>query len=114
MTRYRRRPVLVHTTVDAVELWSRAKRLKLNVLKCDWVSSISLLGSNLAFNKTPVILGVDRTLSFGPRWMLLKRRWALTLVNVYYRYFVWFGTKVNTYHTFASVGGAVVRHSLTT
>ena len=81
---------MVQAAVDAVEMWSRGKKLKLNAAKCEasffsndtgeakWAPSISLLGTTLAFNKTPTFLGVvfDRTLSFGPRWKRCKRRWG--------------------------------------
>jgi len=79
---------MVQAAVDAVELWSRAKKLKLNAAKCEasffsndtrearWAPSISLLGTKLAFNKTPVFLGVvfDRTLSFGPQVEAVQRK----------------------------------------
>jgi len=79
---------MVQTAVDAVELWSRAKKLKLNAAKCEasffsndtkearWAPSISLLDTKLAFNKTPVFLGVvfDRTLSFGPQVEAVQRK----------------------------------------
>ena len=72
---------MVQAAVDAVEMWSRGKKLKLNVAKCEvsffsnftgeakWSPAISLQGMPLTFNRTPVFLGVvfDRTLSFGPQ-----------------------------------------------
>ena len=78
----------VQAAVDAVEQWSRSKKLKLNTAKCEvtffsndpgeagWKPTITLLNTTLAFNKTPTFLGVmfDRTLSFGPQVEVLRKK----------------------------------------
>ena len=79
---------LVQAAVDAVEKWSKGVKLKLNAAKCEvsffsndtgeagWVPSIALQGTTLAFNKTPVFLGIvfDRTLSFGPQVDAVRKK----------------------------------------
>ena len=72
---------------QGVVLSPRAKELKLNVqtvrsvsssmiLVMKWVPTISFLGSNLAFNKTPLFLGVmfDRTLSFDSQVDAIQKK----------------------------------------
>ena len=68
----------VEEVVQAVSLWSEAKRLQLSA-KCEvismdpreagWTPEVSLGGRRLWFEATPKFLGVtfDRSLSFRPR-----------------------------------------------
>jgi ribonuclease HI len=72
---------LVEAGVQTVLMWSREKKLSLNLSKCEvsffstdnresqWVPEVVVNGDRLRFNQNPVFLGVmyDRSLSFVPQ-----------------------------------------------
>jgi hypothetical protein len=78
----------IQAAVDAVEQWSKNKKLKLNAAKCEvaffskdpgeagWKPQIVLNGTTLTFNGQPTFLGVvfDRTLSFGPQVEVIRKK----------------------------------------
>jgi hypothetical protein len=80
----------IQAAVDAVEQWSKNKKLKLNAAKCEvaffskdpgeagWKPQIVLNGTTLTFNGGPTFLGLSLTghCHLALRWRSSGRRWV--------------------------------------